>query len=149
MLEKKHITIYATVLGGFCPGAIVGFLTHPSAEAALLFNASEHSVLLPFVLPVRFPDCAERGDADCGILVQQRIPSSAGADLCRFLCGNSGQVDFHSLEAQVTGLLFISSFAFEKAVAIIQEESGTHFDPEIVEAFVKCQDEIKKVMNEV
>lgn len=33
MLEKKHITMYATVLGGFCPGAIVGFLTHPSAEA--------------------------------------------------------------------------------------------------------------------
>ena len=82
--------MYATVLGGFCPGAIVGFLTHPSAEAALFFNASEHSVLLPFVLPVRFPDCAERGDADCGILAQQRIPSSAGADLCRFLCGNSG-----------------------------------------------------------
>ena len=152
MLEKKHITIYATVLGGFCPGAIVGFLTHPSAEAALLFNASGHSVLLPFVLPVRFPDCAERGDADCGILAQQRIPSSAGADLCRFLCGNSGQVDFHSLEAQVTGLLFISSFALAvvaTAEAIIQEESGTHFDPEIVEAFVKCQDEIKKVMNEV
>ena len=49
----------------------------------------------------------------------------------------------------MTGLLFISSFAFEKAVAIIQEESGTHFAPEIVEAFVKCQDEIKKVMNEV
>ena len=31
--RKKHITIYATVLGGFCPGAIVGFLTHPSVEA--------------------------------------------------------------------------------------------------------------------
>jgi energy-coupling factor transport system substrate-specific component len=42
-----------------------------------------------------------------------------------------------------------AGFAFEKAVAIIQEESGTHFDPEIVEAFVKCQDEIKKAMNEV
>ena len=46
----------------------------------------------------------------------------------------------------MTGLLF---FSFEKAVAIIQEKSETHFDPEIVEAFVKCQDEIKKVMNEV
>lgn len=88
--QKKHITIYATVLGGFCPGAIVGFLTHPSVEAALLFNASGHSVRLPFGLPVRFSDCAERGDTDCGILAQQGIPSSAGADLCRFLCGNFG-----------------------------------------------------------
>lgn len=52
----------------------------------------------------------------------------------------------------MTRLLFISSFALAvvaTAEAIIQEESGTHFDPEIVEAFVKCQDEIKKVMNEV
>ncbi len=41
-----------------------------------------------------------------------------------------------------------AGFPFEKAMAIIQEESGTHFDPEVVEAFVKSQDEVKKVMGE-
>ncbi|MBP5248102.1 MAG: HD-GYP domain-containing protein [Fibrobacter sp.] len=41
-----------------------------------------------------------------------------------------------------------AGFPFDKAMAIIQEESGTHFDPEIVEAFVKSRDEIKKVMGE-
>ena len=41
-----------------------------------------------------------------------------------------------------------AGFPFEKAMAIIQEESGTHFDPEIVEAFVKSRDEIKRVMGE-
>lgn len=30
-------------------------------------------------------------------------------------------------------------FSFEKAVSIIQEESGSHFDPEVVAAFIKCQ----------
>ena len=33
---------------------------------------------------------------------------------------------------------------FEKAVATIQEESGTHFDPELVDAFMAIKDQIKE-----
>ena len=35
---------------------------------------------------------------------------------------------------------------FEKAVAQIQEESGTHFDPEIVDAFLAIKDDVKQYL---
>jgi len=36
---------------------------------------------------------------------------------------------------------------FEKAVATIQEESGTHFDPELVNAFMAIKDQIKEYLD--
>lgn len=36
---------------------------------------------------------------------------------------------------------------FEKALATIQQESGTHFDPEIVDAFVAIKDEVKEYLD--
>ena len=36
-------------------------------------------------------------------------------------------------------------FTFEKAMDIIKEESGTHFDPEVVDAFVQAQNEVREV----
>ncbi len=37
-------------------------------------------------------------------------------------------------------------FPFKKAVAIIEEGSGTHFDPKCVEAFMDSLDEVKRVL---
>jgi len=36
---------------------------------------------------------------------------------------------------------------FEKAVSIIQEDAGTHFDPKCVEAFMDSIDEVKSVLD--
>jgi HD-GYP domain-containing protein (c-di-GMP phosphodiesterase class II) len=36
---------------------------------------------------------------------------------------------------------------FDKAVSIIQEDAGTHFDPKCVEAFNETLDEFKKVLD--
>jgi putative two-component system response regulator len=33
----------------------------------------------------------------------------------------------------------------EKAVEIIKEEKGTHFDPEIVEAFLEAQEDFRQI----
>ena len=38
-----------------------------------------------------------------------------------------------------------TGFPFEKAVGIIEEGSGSHFDPKIVDSFLKAQDEIRAV----
>lgn len=39
------------------------------------------------------------------------------------------------------------AFSFEKALEIIRESTGTHFDPVVVEAFFNQLDEIKKIYN--
>lgn len=36
-------------------------------------------------------------------------------------------------------------FTFEQAMNIIKEESGTHFDPEVVKAFVEAEDEVREI----
>ena len=36
-------------------------------------------------------------------------------------------------------------FPFEKAIGIIREESGTHFDPRVVQAFLEREDEIRAI----
>ena len=36
-------------------------------------------------------------------------------------------------------------FSFEDAVAIIKGESGTHFDPDVVEAFMNIKDELREI----
>lgn len=51
-------------------------------------------------------------------------------------------------DALVARRSYKPGFPFEKAIAIIKEESGTHFDPKIVEAFLCCQDEARIVAEE-
>ncbi|MGC9772003.1 hypothetical protein MNJ99_05445 [Fervidobacterium islandicum] len=40
-------------------------------------------------------------------------------------------------------------FSFEKAVEIIKEGRGTHFDPKVVDAFVENIEKIKAIYNEL
>ena len=48
-------------------------------------------------------------------------------------------------DALVARRSYKEGFPFDTAVDIIRKESGTHFDPEVVEAFLLCQDEVKKI----
>ena len=48
-------------------------------------------------------------------------------------------------DALVARRSYKEGFPFEKAVGIIREESGTHFDPEVVDAFLDCLDEARTI----
>ena len=50
-------------------------------------------------------------------------------------------------DALVSRRSYKEGFPFEKAMAIIQEGSGMHFDPRIVTAFMQASDEVRQVMN--
>lgn len=50
-------------------------------------------------------------------------------------------------DALVSKRSYKEGFPFEKAMAIIREGSGSHFDPKVVDAFVNAQDEVHRVMN--
>ena len=50
-------------------------------------------------------------------------------------------------DALVSRRSYKEGFPFEKAMAIIQEGSGSHFDPKIAEAFMHASDEVRVVMN--
>ena len=51
-------------------------------------------------------------------------------------------------DALVSKRSYKEGFPFEKAISIIQEESGTHFDPKVVDAFMACEDEVRKISEE-
>lgn len=48
-------------------------------------------------------------------------------------------------DALVSRRSYKNGFPFEKAIDIIRQESGTHFDPDVVNAFLQCQDEARRV----
>ena len=50
-------------------------------------------------------------------------------------------------DALVSKRSYKDGFPFEKAMSIIREGSGSHFDPRVVNAFVSAQDEVRRVMN--
>ena len=50
-------------------------------------------------------------------------------------------------DALVSKRSYKEGFPFEKAISIIREGIGTHFDPEVVKAFLDAEDEVKEVMN--
>lgn len=50
-------------------------------------------------------------------------------------------------DALVSKRSYKDGFPFEKAMAIIQEGSGNHFDPKVAEAFIHAGDEVHRVMN--
>lgn len=47
-------------------------------------------------------------------------------------------------DALISDRVYKKAFSFEKALEIIQEESGTHFDPDIVRAFMAVSDEVRQ-----
>ena len=47
-------------------------------------------------------------------------------------------------DALVSERVYKKAFTFEKAMDIIREESGTHFDPRIVSAFMAVSDEVRE-----
>ena len=48
-------------------------------------------------------------------------------------------------DALVSKRSYKNSFPFEKAMGIIREESGTHFDPLVAKAFLDAEDEVRRV----
>jgi putative two-component system response regulator len=48
-------------------------------------------------------------------------------------------------DALISKRVYKPAFSHEKAVSIIQEGSGSHFDPDIVEAFVEIADRFKEI----
>ena len=50
-------------------------------------------------------------------------------------------------DALVSKRVYKPGMPLEKAYAIIQEETGTHFDPTCTEAFFKAKDKIESAMN--
>ncbi len=50
-------------------------------------------------------------------------------------------------DALVSKRSYKDGFPFEKAMSIIQEGSGSHFDPKVVTAFMNASDEVREVMN--
>lgn len=51
-------------------------------------------------------------------------------------------------DALVSKRCYKPGMPLEKAIGIIKEETGTHFDPVVAEAFLECIDDVEKVMNE-
>ena len=51
-------------------------------------------------------------------------------------------------DALVSRRSYKPAFSFEKALQIIREGSGSHFDPKIVEAFLRAETEVRRVADE-
>ena len=51
-------------------------------------------------------------------------------------------------DALVSRRSYKAPFPFEKAMAIIREESGTHFDPTVAEAFLNAEEEVRRIEKE-
>jgi len=49
-------------------------------------------------------------------------------------------------DALTTKRPYKEAFSFDKAVSIIKEEAGTHFDPAVVIAFLRSKEKIKKIL---
>ena len=50
-------------------------------------------------------------------------------------------------DALVSKRPYKDGFPFERAMEIIRESSGSHFDPNVVNAFVEASDEVRQVMD--
>lgn len=48
-------------------------------------------------------------------------------------------------DALVSKRCYKDPFPFEKAVDIIRQDAGTHFDPDVAEAFLQVQDKVKEI----
>lgn len=52
-------------------------------------------------------------------------------------------------DALVSRRSYKEPFPVDKAIDIIREESGTHFDPQVVQSFLNAEDEIRRVAAEI
>lgn len=50
-------------------------------------------------------------------------------------------------DALVSKRCYKDSFSYDKAFQIIEEDLGTHFDPQLGLEFIKCRDELEKLYN--
>ena len=48
-------------------------------------------------------------------------------------------------DALVSKRSYKEPFSFEKAMSIIRESSGTHFDPNVAQAFLEAEDEVRRI----
>jgi len=48
-------------------------------------------------------------------------------------------------DALVSKRCYKEAFTFEKAMEIIKEEAGSHFDPDVVEAFVNAEEKVREI----
>ena len=48
-------------------------------------------------------------------------------------------------DALVSDRCYKKAFPFEKAMSIIKEDAGTHFDPLVADAFIQAEEEVRKV----
>jgi response regulator RpfG family c-di-GMP phosphodiesterase len=48
-------------------------------------------------------------------------------------------------DALVSRRCYKEPFSFEKAMEIIQKDAGTHFDPDVVKAFLESQDQVRAI----
>ena len=77
-----------------------------------------------------------------------------------FYCGNNligiilhgREKEWHSLadvyDALISKRVYKPAFSHEKARAIILEGKGSHFDPDVVEAFVRLEEQFKRIAAE-
>ena len=49
-------------------------------------------------------------------------------------------------DALVSERPYKKAFSVDEAIRIITEDSGTHFDPEVVDAFVKNRETVEQIM---
>lgn len=49
-------------------------------------------------------------------------------------------------DALSTHRVYRPAFTFERTVAMMRAERGSHFDPEVVDAFLSAEREIKAIM---
>ena len=50
-------------------------------------------------------------------------------------------------DALVSKRSYKPAFPFEKAMDIIREGAGKHFDPQLAEIFLNSEDDLKKILN--
>ena len=48
-------------------------------------------------------------------------------------------------DALVSKRVYKDKFSYDKAFSIIEESSGTHFDPVLVKEFLKCKNELMEL----
>nr|MCR4923796.1 two-component system response regulator [Lachnospiraceae bacterium] len=47
-------------------------------------------------------------------------------------------------DALVSKRIYKPAFTFEKAMSIINEDAGSHFDPKVAEVFIEASEEVRK-----
>ncbi len=97
------------------------------------------------------------------MISEGRIPPEGGAPR-RDMRGSGIQMDDQTKEIPLSARImavadvfdalasrrsYKEPFSFEEAMRIIQEDSGTRFDPAIVDAFCRTGEEVRRIMNSV